>query len=190
MPKRHEVDEHSLPIRLQRETGLDATTCGAALEILQRNGLAQRYVRLEEDALLVLRRVRSDPKHANSKQRAEAAKDGAVVLRARHCLRRGNRRECMNEIHDAFHTGILSIRTLLNATIDPALTTEERETVVLDMLGDIWLEGMRGGKLLHHILAYPDDLEPGESFCLATYAAARSSVSRRRLPRIRSRTAR
>ena len=165
------MNGNSIARRLQRRTGLDRAACQATLDVLQRAGFARRHVQPEEDALLVLRRVGRDPRYASLKQKTEAARDGAVVLRARHCLIRGNAFECMNEIHDAFHTGILSIRPLLNAGIGPGLGAEKREVVILDVLGSIWIEALSGGSLFDHLLAYPDDLDPRKSFCLATYAA-------------------
>ena len=171
MPVQRGPNDHSMLKRLQRETGLDATTCQAALHVLQRDGFARRHVRAEKDARLILRRICDDPKYTSLQQKTEAAKDGAVVLRARHCLTRGNRQECMNEILDAFHTALLSIKPLLNACIHPALDPEEREVVVRNMLASIRLEGLNGGRLLQHLLAYPGDLDSRESFCLTAYAA-------------------
>ena len=171
MPEPHGKNYVAILTRLRRETGLDRTTCQATLDVLLRSGFAQRYVRPEEDALLVLRRVCGDPKYSDLKKKTEAARDGAVVVRARHCLANGNRFECMNEILDAFQTGVLPVGKLLNARVHPSLGSEERDVVIRGMLGSIWLRGMRGGQFLDHLRAYPDDLDPEKSFCLATYAA-------------------
>ena len=137
---------------LQQETGLPGEVCEASVETLQREGFALKFVRFPEDALVVLRAVRDDRRCTTDAEKKEAAKEGAVVLRAKHCLTHSNRRECLNEILEAVAHPDPTRRVLATGKLLNAIRGYDPE----DVIQTTWCEVMKKpAPLERKILGYP-----------------------------------